>query len=159
MQIVNSLKFPIPDRLVSAKFLFWICGEQNYVSRDWSSKVFGLLKRVCSKVLFMWYLSSKWKRRRTLMGWKTKDSYINRQLCKRTEEHNGSDKKSAVFDHLRNCRNCQNFSNVYDLFSILNSCRRNHVYSLEALLIKKFKPSFNIQLGPSKGTKTSLSLY
>ena len=89
-------------------------------------------------------------------------SYIGettRQLFKRIQEHKGSDKKSAVFDHLLNCRYCQNFSSVFDLFSILNSCRRNNIFSFEALLIKKFKPSLNTQLGPGKGTKTSLALY
>lgn len=58
-----------------------------------------------------------------------------RQLFKRIEVHNGSDKKSAVFDHLLNCHYCRNFSSVFDLFSTLNSCRRNIIFSLEALLI------------------------
>ena len=89
-------------------------------------------------------------------------SYIGettRQLFKRIEEHTGADKNSAVFDHLFNCRKCQDTSNIYDLFSVLFSCRRNNIFSLEALAIKKFKPSLNVQLGPGKGTKTSLSLY
>ena len=89
-------------------------------------------------------------------------SYIGettRQLFKRIEEHTGTDKNSAVYDHLLNCCSCQNSSSIFDLFNILISCRRNNILSFEALLIKKYKPSLNIQLGPGKGAKTSLSLY
>ena len=89
-------------------------------------------------------------------------SYIGettRQFFKRIDEHKKSDTQSAVFDHLFNCTSCQNQPNLINQFSILKSCRRNEIYSLEAMLIKKFKPSLNIQLGAGKGAKTTLSVY
>ena len=89
-------------------------------------------------------------------------SYIGettRQLFKRIQEHTSTDKASAIFEHLFNCNGCQNHPNIFELFNILLSCKPNNIYSCEAFLIKKFKPSLNIQLGPGKGTKTSLSLY
>ena len=89
-------------------------------------------------------------------------SYIGettRQFFKRIDEHKKSDTKSAVFEHLFNCSSCQDHPNSNTQFSILKSCRRNEIYGFEALLIKKFKPSLNIQLGAGKGAKTTLSIY
>ena len=89
-------------------------------------------------------------------------SYIGetkRQLFKRVAEHTKSDHKSAVFDHLYNCTKCQDSRNIMEHFEILTSTTTNNIYSLEALLIKKFRPVLNMQLGPGNGTRTSLSLY
>ena len=80
-------------------------------------------------------------------------SYIGettRQFYKRVDEHTRTDQNSAVFEHLFNCAGCQNHPNVCELFKILISCNNNNIYSHEALLIKKFRPSLNIQLGPGK---------
>ena len=89
-------------------------------------------------------------------------SYIGetkRQLFKRATEHTKSDQKSAVFEHLYNCTFCQNSSNILDQFQILSSATTNNIYSMEALMIKKFRPVLNMQLGPGNGTRTSLTLY
>ena len=89
-------------------------------------------------------------------------SYIGetkRQLFRRVLDHTKTDKKSAVFGHLYVCTNCQNSKNIMDQFEILKKCESKNIYSFEALLIAKFKPNLNTQLGPGNGTKTSLALY
>ena len=89
-------------------------------------------------------------------------SYIGetkRQLFRRVADHTKTDKKSAVFEHLFMCTQCQNSKNIMDQFEIIKKCEANNIYSFEALLIAKFKPVLNTQLGPGQGTKTSLALY
>ena len=89
-------------------------------------------------------------------------SYVGetrRHLFRRVSDHNQTDNNSAIFEHLYLCRNCQNSPNILDQFEILKACEAKHIYSFEALLIFKHRPCLNTQLGPGRGTKTSLSLY
>ena len=89
-------------------------------------------------------------------------SYIGetkRQLFRRVADHTKTDKKSAVFEHLIMCTHCQNSNNIMNQFEIIKKCEASNIYSFEALLIAKFKPVLNAQLGPGQGTKTSLALY
>ena len=89
-------------------------------------------------------------------------SYIGetrRQLFKRVEEHVKSDKESAVFEHLYQCSACQNVTNIMNRFEILKICSSFNILTFEAMMIANQKPILNIQLGPGKGTLTSLALY
>ena len=91
-----------------------------------------------------------------------KISYIGetrRQLFKRAAEHIKSDKNSAVFDHLYQCTGCQNVANILNCFKILKVCNSFNILTFEAMMISRFKPILNIQLGPGKGTLTSLAIY
>ena len=89
-------------------------------------------------------------------------SYIGetrRQLFTRVSEHcTGKDKNSAVFQHLYDCIECQN-SNLTKNFQIIQTCDKFSIYSVEAILIAKYSPKLNIQLGPGKGKMITLSLY
>ena len=82
-----------------------------------------------------------------------------RQLFRRVEDHIGKDKNSAVFDHMYSCQECQSTSDIHKRFQIIQKCGRNNILSFEALLISKFRPKLNTQLGPGRGTMISLSLY
>ena len=87
-------------------------------------------------------------------------SYVGesrRQLFGRIREHS-SDNNSAIFDHIYNCVPCQE-SNITDRFEILLNCSRYNILSAEAMLISKYKPILNTQLGPNAGAAVSLSLY
>ena len=90
-------------------------------------------------------------------------SYIGesqRHLYKRILEHTEkSTSASAIFDHLYDCGTCQNVADISKQFEILQCCDWYNVLTFEALLILKHQPKLNIQLGPGKGTMTSLSLY
>ena len=89
-------------------------------------------------------------------------SYIGesrRQFFQRISEHCSSGSKSAVFDHLEICSNCQNATNITEQFKVLQQCKPSHILSAEAMLISKHRPILNTQLGPSKGTAVSLTLY
>jgi hypothetical protein len=88
-------------------------------------------------------------------------SYIGesrRQLFARITEHCGNNNNSAVFEHIYNCVSCQN-SNIADQFEVLLNCTRYNILSAEAMLIAKYKPTLNTQLGPNAGAAVSLSLY
>ena len=88
-------------------------------------------------------------------------SYIGeskRQLFERIAEHrNGKD--SAVFDHIYSCTSCQNTNNIADQFEVLKQCTTRTILSTEVIMISKFRPVLNKQLGPSNGMLTSLALY
>jgi hypothetical protein len=88
-------------------------------------------------------------------------SYIGetkRQLFERIWEHRNG-KNSAIFDHLYSCTTCQNSPNIVDQFEILKHCTTKTILSAEAIMISKFQPSLNKQLGPSNGMLTSLKIY
>ena len=89
-------------------------------------------------------------------------SYIGetrRQLFTRISEHcTGKDKNSAVFHHLYDCVECKN-TNLSSSFQILQNCDKFSIYSVEAILIAKYNPKLNTQLGPGKGKMITLSLY
>jgi hypothetical protein len=82
-----------------------------------------------------------------------------RQLFERITDHRGKDGKSAVLGHLQECTHCQDSTNISTAFDILQRCSPSNIGSAEAILISKYCPSLNTQLGPWKGTMVSLSLY
>ena len=82
-----------------------------------------------------------------------------RQLFQRVDDHRGKDKKSAVFDHVYNCNPCQSVPNISSQFRILKKCDGRSILSCEALLIARYRPVLNVQLGPARGRMVSLSLY
>ena len=90
-------------------------------------------------------------------------SYIGesqRQLFKRILEHTTkATSTSAVFEHLIGCNHCQSDGKISKRFEILRQCDWHNVLTFEALLIRKHRPTLNVQLGPSRGMMTSLSLY
>ena len=90
-------------------------------------------------------------------------SYIGetqRHLFKRISEHTTkTTSASAIFDHLYNCNECQNNADISKQFEILQQCAWYNILTFEALLILKYQPKLNVQVGPSKGTMTSLFLY
>ena len=89
-------------------------------------------------------------------------SYIGesrRQLVRRIEEHrSGSDKNSAIFNHLYQCVTCQNVKNVTDSFEIMESCKWYNILTIEAMMISTHCPILNTQLGPSRGKMTTFSV-
>ena len=82
-----------------------------------------------------------------------------RQLFRRVEDHAGRDQNSAVFNHLYHCTDCQNVKNLCEQFQIIQKCTQRNILSYESLLISKHQPPLNTQLGPKKGTMTTLRLY
>ena len=91
----------------------------------------------------------------------TSISYIGeskRQLFERIAEHRNG-KNSAIFEHIYSCTPCQNTTNIAEQFEILKQCTTKTILSTEAILISKFKPYLNKQLGPSNGMLTSLAIY
>ena len=91
------------------------------------------------------------------------NSYIGetqRQLFRRIIEHTQPNKTySAVFEHIEQCTDCQNAKNICDRFEVIQHCNPSNITSLESLLISKFRPNLNTQLGPGNGTSISLALY
>ncbi len=66
-------------------------------------------------------------------------SYIgetSRQVFRRISDHCGTDKNSAIFDHLFTCTHCQN-SDIVQNFKVLKRCKQSELYSLESILIKQ----------------------
>ena len=63
-----------------------------------------------------------------------------RQLFKRISDHKGTDKKSAVLQHLQDCIRCQN-SDISKCFEIVQRCLAKTICSTEALLIAKHCPT------------------
>ena len=90
-------------------------------------------------------------------------SYIGetqRQLFRRITEHSEPSKTySAIFEHLQGCSDCQNEKNICSRFKIMQHCNKWNVTSYESLLISKYRPKLNTQLGPGNGTIISLALY
>ena len=89
-------------------------------------------------------------------------SYIGeskRQFFERITEHRNGKNNSAVFAHLYTCETCQKTPNIAEQFEILRHCTAKTILSTEAILISKFQPSLNKQLGPGNGMLTSLKIY
>ena len=78
------------------------------------------------------------------------------QLLKRISEH-ASTPSSAV--HTKQCDGCANENNLCRQFSILTNCDKASVLSEEALCIKKFEPTLNIQMGPYKGARVATNIF
>ena len=70
-------------------------------------------------------------------------SYIgetSRQMFRRiADDRKGTDKNSALFEHLLNCKHCQN-SNIMRNFTVLKRCKKSDLYSLESMLIEEQNP-------------------
>ena len=84
-----------------------------------------------------------------------------RHFFQRIKEHCtlSANSNSAVSDHLINCTACSNNHNIVNCFSIVRQCTKIDILSQEALCIKRFEPSLNVQLGPFKGTRVGLSIF
>ena len=81
-----------------------------------------------------------------------------RQLFVRIKEHI-TPTKSTVFAHIESCSHCQNCINIYDCFKVIKFCKSySTLLSVEALLIKRYKPILNSQLGPDKGSRITLNI-
>ena len=71
--------------------------------------------------------------------------YSNRSLRERVKEHLAGG--TRISDHIGTCQSCSRKSITSEDFAILKKCRRkNDTAIFEALLIKKYNPSLNIQL-------------
>ena len=82
-----------------------------------------------------------------------------RHLIDRVKEHLDlrSEKRSAIKDHILTCQICQE-ANISD-FEILRKCRDPcDVKMQEAFLIRRFKPSLNVQLYQS-GAMVVLKIF
>ena len=87
-------------------------------------------------------------------------SYVgetSRQLFRRIEDHKGSDKNSAIFQHIYNCKSCQS-TNIHDNFKVLKRCKLQNLYSLESMVIEEENPILNTQI-TLNGKRTVLSIY
>ena len=71
--------------------------------------------------------------------------YTNRTLRERVKEHLAGG--TRISDHIGSCQICSQKGITSENFTILKKCQRKHDTAVfEALLIKKFNPSLNIQL-------------
>ena len=84
-----------------------------------------------------------------------------RQLFKRLEEHTATSNtaSSAIYDHMLQCEGCAKSENIAETFTILKQCCSLDILSQEALYIKRFRPSLNTQLGPSKGCRVNMNIF
>ena len=63
-----------------------------------------------------------------------------RQLFVRIKEHNHND--------------------IFNFFVVIKFCKnRSILLAVEAIMIKKFKPKLNHQLGPDKGSRITLNIF
>ena len=84
-----------------------------------------------------------------------------RQFFIRVKDHctASNNAPSAVFDHVSQCADCDKAPNIVNQFSIIRQCTRTDILSQEALCIKRYQPSLNIQLGPYKGCRVGMSIF
>ena len=84
-----------------------------------------------------------------------------RQFFQRIREHctPSASSQSAVLDHLLQCSGCGNNNNIVNCFSIVKQCSKLDILSQEALYIKRFQPSLNIQMGPFKGSRVGINIF
>ena len=84
-----------------------------------------------------------------------------RQLFQRISEHLPATSKSesAVCDHIQQCNECQTYKNIVTCFRVIRVSNSADVLSEEALCIRKFEPSLNIQMGPSRGARVSTNIF
>ena len=82
-----------------------------------------------------------------------------RQLFVRIKEHT-TPTNSTVFAHIENCIFCQNCDKIFNCFEVIKFCKkRSNLLAVEAIMIKKFKPKLNCQLGPDKGSRVTLNVF
>ena len=67
---------------------------------------------------------------------------------------------SAVFTHLAECRICRESNSKQDNFRVLKNCRSERETEIrEAMCIRRFKPSLNVQLGNTQGASFLLRVF
>ena len=67
--------------------------------------------------------------------------------------------KSAVTKHINGCTSCATNGVSYDNFSILRKCDSPYSTAIhEAFLIRRFKPSLNVQ-APNLGQSVFLKIF
>ena len=78
----------------------------------------------------------------------------------RIGQHFDPSKSSAVFTHLAQCRTCQESDPKSQHFTVLKQLRSGRDTEInEALLIRKFKPTLNKQLGSFQGCSYLLQIF
>ena len=84
-----------------------------------------------------------------------------RQFFVRVNDHctPSTNASSAVFDHISQCEPCQKSPNIVEQFTIIHQCTKTDILSQETLYIKRYRPSLNIQLGPYKGCRVTMSIF
>ena len=83
-----------------------------------------------------------------------------RQACKRFKEHFDPKKTSAIQEHVANCKPCCGSKNYFDLFKILTQCNSEKETEVtEAMLIRKYQPILNKQLGVSNGASFVINVF
>ena len=86
-----------------------------------------------------------------------------RQLIVRVENHlsnNLISSNAAIKSHCDQCKACIETMPAEQNFTLLKKCRFDTETELmEALLIKRLKPSLNIKLGHSQGAKSLLHVF
>ena len=90
-------------------------------------------------------------------------SYIGkteRHFATRMDEHlDRRVEKSAVTKHINGCTSCATNGVSYDNFSILRKCDSSYSTAIhEAFLIRRFKPSLNVQ-APNLGQSVFLKIF
>jgi hypothetical protein len=66
---------------------------------------------------------------------------------------------SAVYNHIARCPDCSTNDNIVECFSVIRTCNNNTILSEEALCIRKYQPSLNIQLGTFKGSRVPTHVF
>ena len=83
-----------------------------------------------------------------------------RQACKRFQEHFDPTKNSAIQAHVANCKPCCDSKNYFDLFKIMSQCNgEKETEVTEAILIRKYQPILNKQLGVSNGASFVINVF
>jgi hypothetical protein len=77
--------------------------------------------------------------------------------CSRISGENA--KPSAIRDHMLGCDACTSANNIAESFSVMKTCGKSDVLSQEALSIKRFKPTLNVQLGPYRGSRVPSNIF
>ena len=78
-------------------------------------------------------------------------------MFRQVADHKGTDKNSAIFEHLFDCKHSQN-SGITSNFIVLKRFKKSELYSLESMLIEEQNPKLNIQIA-SNGKAITLSIY
>ena len=83
-----------------------------------------------------------------------------RQLFVRIGDHLDRTKNSAVTSHLAQCRICRDTIPKHRNFKIVTKCRSERETEIkEAMLIRKCKPSLNVQMGTFQGCSFLLRVF
>ena len=86
----------------------------------------------------------------------------NRQFFERILDHvsrSTGATPTAVNNHIVNCTSCSNTNRIIECFSILRDCSSADVFSEEALCIRQYQPSLNVQMGPYRGARCPTRIF